>query len=152
MPVGSCVQTVYTNYSAAATGTTTIPLDDTIPQITEGTEFMTQAITPRSATNVLIIEVQALLNPSVAVNVIGALFQDSTANAIAANRTYQATNGGASILTLRQCVVAGTTSATTYRFRAGGSSASTITLNGGGGTREFGAITKSSIVIREYTV
>ena len=45
------LQTVSYQTGAVATGTTIIPFDDTIPQITEGNEFMTLAITPRSATS-----------------------------------------------------------------------------------------------------
>jgi hypothetical protein len=37
---GAPIQQVYTQTGALATGTTQIPTDDTIPQITEGTEFM----------------------------------------------------------------------------------------------------------------
>ena len=49
------VQAAHTQSGAVQTGTTTIPYDDTIPQNTEGTEFFTQAITPTSATNKLLI-------------------------------------------------------------------------------------------------
>ena len=56
---GSVVQMVYSLYGALATTTTILPglNDDTIPQITEGGEFMSKAITPRSASNKLRIDV-----------------------------------------------------------------------------------------------
>lgn len=43
------------NYATAAvaTGTTQTPVDDTIPQVTEGTEFMSSAFTPLSASSSL---------------------------------------------------------------------------------------------------
>ncbi len=85
LATGVPVQVVSVGSSAVATGTTTIPVDDTIPQITEGNEFMTLAITPRSATNRLLIRVVFhLSHGSVSTaNLVAALFQDSTANALA---------------------------------------------------------------------
>ncbi len=50
---GSVVQAVNTQTGAVGTTTTIMPFDDTIPQITEGSEFMTRAITPTSASNIL---------------------------------------------------------------------------------------------------
>lgn len=147
---GMPVQVVDTNYSAVATGTTVIPFDDTIPQITEGTEFMTQAITPKSATNILDIETIMMCSDSASGELIIALFQDATTNALAANSSYQATATGRTILTLRHKVVAGTTSSTTFRIRAGCESAGTFTFNGVGGARRYGGVTVSNIRIMEY--
>jgi hypothetical protein len=42
---GKVIQVVHVQDGAYASGTTTIPLDNTIPQNTEGTEFMSLAIT-----------------------------------------------------------------------------------------------------------
>lgn len=151
LALGVPVQVVSTSYSAVATGTTTIPLDDTIPQNTEGTEFMTQAITPKSATNILVIEVvAALAHTGSAENIIGAIFQDSTANALAANTAVQLTADGSMIITVRGSMTAGTTSSTTFKFRGGSNAAGTLTFNGRASGRLFGAITKSSITITEY--
>lgn len=147
---GFVVQTVSTPFTAVATGTTVLPLDDTIPQITEGVEFMTQAITPKSATNILVIQATFLGSYSIAQDISTALFQDATANALAANSTFMATGNGRVVLSLTHSMVAGTTSSTTFRLRAGGAAAGTITFNGFSGGRLFGAITKSSMVITEY--
>lgn len=54
------------------------------------------------------------------------------------------------IFPLKHRMVAGTTSATTFKFRAGTNVGGTTTFNGRAGGRIFGAITKSSIVITEY--
>lgn len=144
---------VSTTSSAVATGSTTIPLDDTIPQITEGDEYMTLAITPKSTTNILVIEVLAFITIGTADRFgIGALFQDATANALAAGIGYNAAASATPsfMLPIRHTMAAGTTSATTFRFRAGPNAAATLSFNGRSGTRSFGAITKSSIVITEY--
>jgi len=149
-PTGMAVQQVSTLSTAVATGTTLIPFDDTIPQSGEGTEFMTCTITPKSTTNILIIQVVVFGSNSNANGIIAALFQDSTANALAADATYQATATGTATIPLTYTMAAGTTSATTFKVRAGSQNAGTFTFNGSAGGRIFGAITKSSIVITEY--
>lgn len=150
MPAGTVVQSVYTNYSAVNSATNAnIPFDDTIPQSGEGTEYMTQAITPTSATNILHIEVIMFCSRSNGGECIAALFQDSTANAIAATSTYMATGTGRVILTINYSMVSGTTSATTFKVRGGGDTNSVFTFNGHTAARYFGAITKSQIKITE---
>lgn len=147
---GFIVQEASTSFTALVTGTGTIPLDDTIPQNTEGDQYMTQAITPKSATNILVIEVTALLygSPS-AFNMTGALFQDTAAGAIAANSFYGPASGSGQTIKLVHKMVAGTTSATTFEFRAGTNVAGTTSFNGAASVRLFGAITKSSMTVRE---
>lgn len=155
LPVGTCVQIAQNVTTAVATGTTAIPRDDTIPQITEGTEFMTQAITPRSATNLLVIESLAYVAQSAVATLASALFQDATANALAVGVAAwpdAASLGTPLMVATRHTMVAGTTSSTTFRIRIGTNGGGTVTFNGSAGTREYGAITKSSLVIREYTV
>lgn len=148
---GFCVQQVSALFSAAATGTTTIPLDDTIPQITEGTEFMTVSITPKSASNILVIAASAFLSVSVNTSdAICALFQDATANALAAQPLFQGTATAPTIGSMLYTMTAGTTSSTTFRFRVGGNNASTVTFNGQSGTRQFGTAIKSSMVVMEF--
>lgn len=151
-PAGSQVQYVFNVTGAVATGATTIPHDDTIPQITEGDQYMTQAITPKATTNILVIEVIAFVSNSAAVGQIGAIFQDSTANAIAAGSVRNTVGTEDNMLVLRQIMVAGTTSATTFKFRSGGDSAGTTTFNGDGGARKFGGITLSSMSVTEIKV
>ena len=142
------LQTVSYQTGAVATGTTIIPWDDTIPQISEGTEFMTCAITPRSATSKLMIEVVAGGAVTVAATVIAALFQDATANALAAICSVQPTATAQGIVSFRHTMTSGTTSATTFRVRIGPHTAGTYTFNGSG-TRVFGGVMASSIVIQE---
>lgn len=146
---GFDVQTVGNVVTAVATGTTLIPRDDTIPQITEGNEYLTQAITPLSATNILIIEAVLHLSHSVVSDVIAALFQDSGANALATASQYASTASGVQCVVLRHRMVAGTTSSTTFRVRAGGMTAGTTTFNGASGGRYYGGTYASSLIIRE---
>lgn len=150
LPDGATVQAVYTTDGAVATGTTTLPSDDTIPQNTEGTQFMTLAITPKATTNILIIKVQAYLSNSIVNNNTMALFQDTTANALFATHYRSNANNDHHTLVIEHPMVAGTTSATTFKMRAGGTSASTTTFNGASSARLYGTIPKSSMTIIEY--
>lgn len=148
---GFVVQEASTNYSAVSTGTTVMPWDDTIPQITEGDEYMSISITPKSATNILVIQcVVSVATSGAAKMICGALFQDATANALAATATYAGAVSASSPVVLTHRMVAGTTSSTTFRFRAGGESAGTITFNGVAGARKFGGVTASNITVWEY--
>jgi hypothetical protein len=143
------LQTVSVETGALATGTTQIPFDDTIPQITEGDQYMTLAITPKSATSRLIIEVVLVASSSVTNNLIVALFQDATANALAVTTTTMPTGTSPVTGSLRHAMTSGTTSSTTFRVRAGGNNAGTTTFNGNSGNRNFGGVLASSIVIQE---
>lgn len=147
-PDGTVLQVVNTQTGAVATGTTLMPSDDTILQNTEGDEYMSLAITPTSTTNKLRIDVVFNGAASTNNNPIMALFQDSTANALAttAHRFPQVNTLEQIVLT--HYMTAGTTSATTFKVRVGGGSG-TITFNGVGGVRQYGGTMASSITITE---
>lgn len=150
LSTGATVQMAYTTSSTVATGTTTIPHDNTIPQNTEGTQFMTLSITPQSATNILVIEAVVYASYSVAAYLIAALFQDSTVNALAIGEIYVDAATGSVTIPVKHVMVAGTTSSTTFKVRCGGTNAGTLTFNGTGGASIFSTVTKSSMTITEY--
>jgi hypothetical protein len=150
LSTGMVVQSVITSSAAVSTGTTTIPSDNTIPQNTEGTEFITRAITPTNASNRLLIH--AVLNYSHGTDgalTIAALFQDTTANALhamsvdhnAGTRMYQ--------VHLFHEMAAGTTSATTFKVRIGPATAGTVTFNGASGAGYLGGVIISSLRVTE---
>ena len=135
---------------AVASGTTVVPIDDTIPQITEGNEYMTLAITPTSATSILEVSVITLSTSSVINWQVVMLFRDAVANALAVTGFYvNALSAVSCPLVYR--MVSGTTSQITFRVRIGGQSAGTTTFNGSAGARFFGGTIASSITIKEYT-
>lgn len=145
------VQQVYTSTGSMSTGTTTIPFDDTIPQNTEGTEVLTLAITPTNASNILVIESDLFASTSAQAWIINALFQDTTANALAANGNFHTTATAGGTIHLQYRMVAGTTSATTFKLRFGPHTAATVTVNGQSGGRKFGGVAVTSIKISELT-
>lgn len=144
-------QTVNTQTGAVATGSTVIPYDDTIPQNTEGDQYMSLAITPTNASSTLEIDVVIHVSSGSAVgqNIV-ALFQDSTANALAAVVNQQFASGQPATIAFKHTMTAGTTSATTFKVRAGPVSAATMTFNGASGARNMGGVMASSITIKEY--
>tara|TARA_R100001369_G_scaffold90005_1_gene128373 strand:+ start:448 stop:1002 length:555 start_codon:yes stop_codon:yes gene_type:complete len=149
MPSGSVVQKVNTQTGVHATSTVTMPFDNTIPQITEGTEFLSVAITPKSSSNILFIEVVMACNTAQASGngFTHALFVGTTANALASMGTVTLSEYLAP-MAFNHRVVAGTTNALTFRVRSGGGASGTTQFNGFGGAR-FGGTFASSITITE---
>lgn len=143
-------QVVNTQTGAVATGTTIIPTDDSIPQNTEGDEYMTLAITPTNASSTLLIDIVWRGASSVTSNdMVVALFQDTTAGALAAMTAANVNAYSGLNISFRHKMTAGTTSATTFKVRAGFGSAGTTTFNGSGGARTMGGVCASSITITE---
>jgi hypothetical protein len=146
---GTVVQVKRTQTGAAATGSTVIDSDDSIPQNTQGDEYVTQAITPSSTANLLRVGFQGNFATSAAGEIIAALFQDSTANALSAGVIHAATTGAPYRIGLEHALLSGTTSATTFKLRAGPSSAATVTFNGDGGARQLGGVMNSYLKAEE---
>ena len=146
---GKLLQVVHASTGAYLTGTTQFDLNDGIPFITGGTEFLTATITPTNAANRLIIEGVIVLSPTAAFTFIVALFQDTTVDALAA--VMQSTNAGGALFTVsfRHEMAAGTTSATTFRMRAGlNTSGQTTRVNGTTG-RLMGGVSATTLTIYE---
>lgn len=137
-----------TETGAVATGTTLMPFDDTIPQNTEGDQYMSLTVTPNNSSSTIIIDVLGFFGSAATQDFGMALFQDATAGALAV--TAMRLPVGATIsMGLRHKMTAGTTSATTFKVRAGGNNAGTNTFNGTGGGRIYGGVAASSITITE---
>ena len=149
---GKVVQVVHVQNGASATGTTVHPIDDTIPQKTEGDEYLTLAITPTNSSNKLLIEVSIHNSHSATISLNSAsLFQDTTANALATNGyTSEAVNRD-NIILITHYMTAGTTSATTFKVRMGGHVAGTTSMNGSSATRKWGGVCASTITITEIS-
>jgi len=149
---GKVVQVVHVQTGAFASGTTVMPLDTSIPQITEGTEFMTLAVTPTHASNILHIDVVSESSSETAnVMSINALFVGTTASALAVaiGGIGAAANRPVPTTAFRHRMVAGVTTELTFRLRIGPSSSATMVFNGYAGGARFGGTLASSITITE---
>lgn len=149
---GSVVKSSYTAYSSSADITATIPYDDTIPQIGEGTEIITVSFTPTSATNILRIRFSGFFSASTNVDVVAALFGGGAADAIAATAQYITNNNLSGHLVFEHQEVSGTASAKTFAVRAGPASAGTVRFNGTPTARRFGGVAKAVLIIEEIKV
>ena len=132
--------------------TAAIVMDDTIPQNTEGYEFLTLAITPASATSKLKIEVHGFWGSAPSNWLTMALFQDDNANAINAVTTIEIGSVNATVFNgtaLVHYMDAGTTSATTFKVRVGNNDSGNTTMNGINNARKFGGVMGSGITITE---
>ncbi len=153
---GAVIQVVYYETGAVATGTTTFPDDDNIPQITQGNEFMTLAITPTSATNKLLVEViyNIIGSYTGGSSNVGAVFNTDfhATNALAASYNGVSNDYSINSLPIRFYVVAGRTTETTFRFRGASCSSGTTTFNGRASARKLGGVLLSSMTITEIQV
>jgi hypothetical protein len=116
---GKVAQVVSTMTSTTGSTSSPIPQDDTIPQITEGAEFMTCTITPTNASSMLLVEATFWGSASAVATLITAIFRDVTANAIVSTSETVSSTNYTNIITIKTIVSAASTSATTFRLRFG---------------------------------
>jgi hypothetical protein len=146
---GDVVQSAVTSSGALTTGTTLIPLDNTIPQNTEGDQYFSQAITPTSHANILAAECEIDAAHSVASWIAAALFRDSAADALATNREFVGDGATGHQLEVKTAVVAGSMASTTFKARAGGINAGTFSIGGNSAVNYFGGTMKSFLRVSE---
>lgn len=144
-----------TEIGSLSTGSSTFSLADSIPQCTgspDGDLYMSVSITPTNTASILVIDVLANVSNSNAGgnNLAVILCQDSTANALAATVMNEAATTGIMAIPLRHFMLAGTTSATTFKVRIGGNAAGGTTFNGASSARIFGGVMASSVSVTEY--
>jgi hypothetical protein len=143
------VQIVNTVVATQVSGATVTPLDNTIPQNTEGVEMITLAITPANVNNKLLIEALLNIESSAVDHIVIALFQDDTANALAANWATIAGANHCKALPLRHYMNAGTIVSTTFKIRVGAAYGATVYLNSQATTVKMGGVACSSVTITE---
>lgn len=153
LATGKTVQRVYATYATQTNTTNTIPNDTSIPQIGEGAELIAQAITPTNASNIIRVTCTAPVSGNAGGFVVLFLCQDAIGDALAVTAA-QVANNVMNTGTLVFEVVAGGTSARTYRLRYGGDAASLTTayINRTAGTALYGgAVVYASMIIEEIT-
>jgi hypothetical protein len=139
--------------TTTTTGSTTniLPIDDTVPQSSEGAEFMTVSVTPSSASNKLKVTVSGFYRVSGASFVGCALFVGSAASA-SASRVLLASNAAVSPFDLVFWIdsFSGTE---TLSFRMG-TDRNTVTLQflNSSASTYFSTTDPAMILVEEYTV
>lgn len=146
--LGRLVQRVHgTPYATWTQLNTVIPVDDTIPQITEGDEVVNVSITPKKATNRLLVHCYVNGQLETATGVTAALFIHGTSDAQACIHSQ---NTDIHQLYFTHEMEAGSTSARSFRLRVGPSITGGFFLNGYTGGRLFGGIQSCRIWVDEY--
>lgn len=150
---GSVVQVV--NYQTGALASSSVIMSwDAIPTNSQGTQIMSLTITPKSATNILLIDVSVFSTVVFTAGTfnatIAALFKDSTVNALAASSYITVDSGLDTPISFTHKMTAGTTSATTFKVRVGPQLAGTTYINGNDATGVYlGGIIPTHITITE---
>lgn len=147
---GKLLQIVHGSNASVSTHTTQLPNDNTKPQNNEGGEAVTVAITPANSSNKLFItsNIQMTKDSGTQAGYI-ALFQDSTADALAAAWATSDTANNGNSHTLTHVMTAGTTSSTTFKMRGGNTNSGTVTFNGESGGAKLNGTLFSTITIME---
>lgn len=151
---GDVVQLIPVLDLGMSSGTTQIPIDDTIPQITEGFELAGGVITATSPANLLEIDSIMNFSTSAAAHITQALFLDSGANAIAA-KSIGVPTGNINLIYesyLKHYMVANSAAALSFMLRTGPSAAATVTVNGFSAARKFGGVLVRYLIIKEIFV
>jgi hypothetical protein len=156
---GNVIQESYTELTTSgATSSVNIPVDNTIPQNTEGAEILTCSITPKYTNSILFIESNIFLGESsnVSNGLVMALFRDTNTNAIStsyissdfANSVFGATLT-TGFLYLKARDISNTVSPITYRIRVGGGNTNTAVRWNGVASQIFNGTLISYIKISE---
>lgn len=146
---GKILQVVETSYTTSSSTISVIPLDSTIPQNTEGTQILSASITPSSSSNKLLIEVSLpFVDASTSLAIFVALFQDSTANALAGGMSVPASLDYSEAISFTHYMTAGTTSSTTFKVRYG-PNAGTAYINRRASGETYGNICAARLIITE---
>lgn len=146
---GDVVRTIRAPRQALFTTTSSIPADDTIPQIGEGAQLASAVLTAQSPSNLVILEGKGQFGvASGGDTVTMAMFQGAAANALAANSI---TGGSiAASMVSNVSVQAGTTTGVTYQARFGSNAGNVVSLNGAAaGTELFGGVSNSYVTVTE---
>jgi len=148
--IGDVVQEIVTTDTNGTTCTTQIPIDNTIPQNTEGDEVLTVTITPTDASNDIELYFHSMGTAGGANHdSVAAIFVDSTANALHAE-SFRIDSGEADNVSIFCRVSAGSTSARTYKLRIGVATAGTTTyINSNVGAAVFGGVNNRYLIAKE---
>jgi hypothetical protein len=150
-PAGIVLQVITDDYATNA-NLSALPIDNPSPQVGEGSEVLSAAITLKNSNNLVVGFVSGFGGADGTVQAGMAAFVDGGANAIQATAT---TSGGAATQYALQMFFThspGDTSSHTYSVRAGAHTGSILRLNGNSGARLFGGVSNAFLVLVEVEV
>lgn len=148
---GTIAQVVRDTDATYTTATTDMPIDNSIPQITEGDEILSVAITPVNASSTIRVRFRAYVGASAAGLGGCALFVDATAAALDAVPFSVAGTTSFAHPTLEHSESAASTTLRTYRIRCGPDVGTPVSvrINGDASARVFGGVGKATLEVEE---
>lgn len=141
-------QVVNITKSTTVACTTVLPCDDTLPAVAEGDEVFTLAITPKSATNKLLIHVVVQYQSATNALAVGMALFDNANTCIAAAIGGESDRKSYGTLVINHYMTSGAATEITFKVRVGPSAAGTINVN----DSTFGGVSSSSMTITEIQV
>lgn len=151
MLTGSIVQVqAATPYTANADLTTAVPSDDTIPQITEGTEILTITFTPKHASSaIFVIASFGVFANSTTGDAVCSLFKSTSTNALQVSAAHGLSAGNVqSIPPIFYKEAPGSVTPIVYSIRAGASTG-TLRFNGSTAARAWGGAASCQLWVVE---
>lgn len=147
----------FASYSSAALISGVIPLDDTRPQVSEGSQILSITITPKKSTNILRARFSGWGSCAGGDYIICSLFDSITgSNAIQSAAVIAFNTAGWPIhIGLEHEWVCGSASSITVQIRIGTTGGSGLYLNSGGssgGGRVLGGSSSCTLVVEEINV
>lgn len=149
--VNYVVGSTYTEYTTVASLTTAMPIDDTIPQNTEGAEILSVAYAAKTTTNKLRLRFRGWGGQTSGSNKTAgfAIFGSDSTNAKAAG-AQQLTSGSSFQFHLEVEITPGSTASRTYSVRIGTADGSAMNMNGIPTVgRLFGGVSRATLTIEE---
>ncbi|MBT0664884.1 hypothetical protein KI809_11285 [Geobacter pelophilus] len=144
-------------YASASTGSVvkcnvTIPRDDTVPQITEGTQVLSVIYAAKRPNSRIVIRAYVQGQPTNAGTTVSSLFQSGSSNAIAAaTHTVSADGNFPAPIAIMGEYSPGSTDSVTYSLRVGrGDAGQVFYVNGtNAGLRVFGGVAATYMTVEE---
>lgn len=147
-PAGSIVDSTVATYTANADLTSIIPYDDSLPQITEGTQIISLTHTMKSATNKLRVRVKGSFTLSGIVGVFAG-FHNTTADAVGVTGVFPAGSASPTDFGFEFEISPNSASQQTISLRVGTASAGMMRLNGTTSARRFGGGSRTIMIAEE---
>lgn len=149
LPNGTIIDRGFASYAANVALTVAMPTDDTMPQITEGTEILKVTITPKKTTSRLRARALVIGSVNAADNWAAALFSAGAANALHAKYAPPLSANYVTTIPLEWEWVPGVTTAIDVTVRAGSNPSRSLYLNGSSTGRIFGGAAHCTLVVEE---
>lgn len=156
---GNVVQQVYSEIGTVINASGTIPIDNTIPQSSEGTQLRSLSISPSSLSNFLLIEASGYVIQANQEWTAAALFQTggggSSSNAIATAMVHWLSvglpNGSGSSWKIRRRIAVPALGSLTFTVRGGSTVAPSTWGGGSGSVNLYGGTSYTTFSITEIT-